>query len=80
MLVRPEAVRVTASDRREAAARRGVVATTSFLGAHARVQARLADGTLVLAQMPTSQVSDLQVGDQVTVAVLPTPALATTVS
>ena len=80
VLVRPEAVRVMASDSGEAAPGAAVVATTSFLGAHARVQARLTDGTLVLAQMPTSQVSDLQVGDQVTVTVLPTPALATKVT
>ena len=76
VLVRPEAVTVTpAGDRSGAGA--AVVATTSFLGAHGRVQARLADGTLVLAQMPTGPVAELAVGDAVTVQVLPVPALAT---
>jgi hypothetical protein len=36
----------------------------------------LADGTMVLAQMPTAHVQELAVGDQVTVQVLPVPALA----
>ncbi len=79
VLVRPEAVQVVKADGPAEASGPGsaTVAVTSFLGAHGRVQARLADGTLVLAQMPTSQVQDLAVGDAVTVKVLPAPALAT---
>jgi len=76
VLVRPEAVTVRpgAEPSGPGAA---TVAATSFLGAHGRVQARLADGTLVLAQMPTGPVAELSVGDAVTVQVLPVAALAT---
>lgn len=84
VLVRPEAVQVVKAALdgvggadRSTGSGSATVAVTSFLGAHGRVQARLADGTLVLAQMPTSQVQELAVGDAVTVKVLPAPALAT---
>ena len=79
VLVRPEAIRIRADDDESAPGRSTVVAT-SFLGAHGRVQVRLADDSLLVAQLPTYEVSDLQVGDQVTVTVLPTPALATKVT
>ncbi len=52
------------------------VAATSFLGAHGRVQARFDDGRMLLAQMPSSMVDDLVVGDRVAVTLDPVPALA----
>jgi len=76
VLVRPEAVTVRPGGAPSAAGA-ATVAATSFLGSHGRVQARLADGTLVLAQMPTGPVAELAVGDSVTVQVLPVAALAT---
>ena len=76
VLVRPEAVTVRPGGEPSGAGA-ATVAATSFLGAHGRVQARLGDGTLVLAQMPTGAVAELAVGDAVTVQVLPVAALAT---
>ncbi len=73
-LVRPEAVRF-----RPGAGGSGTatVVATSFLGAHGRVQARLADGTIVLAQMPVNDTVALQAGDAVDVEIAPSPVLAT---
>ena len=71
-LVRPESIRMEPlADSAEGA--QATVATTSFLGAHGRVQARLDDGTLLLAQMPVSQLTALGIGDRVQVSVAPTP-------
>jgi putative spermidine/putrescine transport system ATP-binding protein len=71
VLVRPEAVEVrpdpTGPDR---------VVTVSFLGSIARVQVRLADGTLVLAQISSAEVGRFGSGDAVRVGLKPTPALA----
>ncbi len=77
VLVRPEAVRVTPGADGAGAA---TVGATSFLGAHGRVQARLRDDTLVIAQLSAPEVSGLAAGDQVTVVVQPTEALATAAS
>jgi putative spermidine/putrescine transport system ATP-binding protein len=52
------------------------VVTASFLGSIARVQVRLADGTLVLAQVSSAEVEHFQHGDAVRVGLKPTPALA----
>jgi putative spermidine/putrescine transport system ATP-binding protein len=71
VLVRPEAVQLQA----DAAGPDRVVAA-SFLGSIARVQVRLADGTLVLAQVPSATVADFQNGDAVRVGLKPAPALA----
>ena len=54
-----------------------IVAVTSFLGSYGRVQARLVDGTLLVAQAPAAEVAALTVGDVVAAAITPTPALAT---
>ena len=71
VLVRPEAVELkpdaTGPDR---------VIAASFLGAIARVQVRLADGTLMLAQVSSADVAQFQDGDAVRVRLKPTPALA----
>jgi putative spermidine/putrescine transport system ATP-binding protein len=78
VLVRPEALTVVPRGTTEPTGPGdGTVAATSFLGALGRVQARLADGTLVLAQLPTDRISALAVGDEVTVGVQPVRALAT---
>jgi putative spermidine/putrescine transport system ATP-binding protein len=71
VLIRPEAVELnpepTGPDR---------VVTVSFLGSIARVQARLGDGTLVLAQVPSAEVGRFNHGDAVRVGLKPAPALA----
>jgi putative spermidine/putrescine transport system ATP-binding protein len=71
VLVRPEAIELRA----DAAGPDRVVAA-SFLGSIARVQVRLADGTLVLAQVPSAEVAHFRHGDAVRVRLKPTPALA----
>ncbi|GGM15361.1 ABC transporter ATP-binding protein [Nakamurella endophytica] len=76
-LVRPEAVRLAPAADAAPDAGRAVVVATSFLGAHGRVQARLQDGTLLVAQLPVADIVALQVGQQVAVQVVPTPVLAT---
>ena len=83
VLVRPEALRLTqvASSPpvgpSELRSHMAIVAGTSFLGSYGRVQARLADGTLLVAQAPAAEVAALTVGDVVAAAITPTPALAT---
>ena len=52
------------------------VIAASFLGSIARVQVRLADGTLVLAQVSSADVGRFEHGDAVRVGLKPTPALA----
>jgi putative spermidine/putrescine transport system ATP-binding protein len=80
VLVRPEAVRVLAAGEGDTAGPgRATVVATSFLGAHGRVQARLRDDTLIIAQLSAGETAALAVGQQVTVVVQPTPALATRV-
>ena len=89
-LVRPEAIRLAArtdGSGRDGAGRSAsdpgapgtaTVVATSFLGAHGRVQARLADGTLLIAQLPVEQIAALRVGDRIEVSVAPTPVLTDT--
>jgi putative spermidine/putrescine transport system ATP-binding protein len=71
VLIRPEAIELTADptgpDR---------VVAVSFLGSIARVQVRLGDGTLVLAQVSSAEVVRFGQGDTVRIGVKPTPALA----
>jgi putative spermidine/putrescine transport system ATP-binding protein len=69
-LVRPESVRVTPD-----AAGTTTVAAVAFLGPISRATLTLADGTLVLAQLPSSEAAGLSVGDRVTVSVDPVPVL-----
>ncbi len=77
-LVRPEAIRIAPSS--DGAAGAATVVAVSFLGAHGRVQARLADGQLILAQLPVERLAALSVGDRVEITVAPTPVLADTAS
>jgi len=75
-LVRPEALRfspVVAGNGLGTA----TVLATSFLGAHGRVQARLQDGTILLAQMSVGETVALVPGQVVDVSVAPSPVLAT---
>ena len=71
VLVRPEAVEV-----RPDPAGPDRVVTVSFLGSIARVQVRLAGGTLVLAQISSGEVGRFGSGDAVRVGLKPTPVLA----
>ena len=71
VLVRPEMVEL-----RPDAQGPDRVVTVSFLGSIARVQVRLGDGTLVLAQVSSSEVGRFKHGDAVRVGLKPSPALA----
>jgi putative spermidine/putrescine transport system ATP-binding protein len=71
VLIRPEVVGVSP----DASGPDRVVAV-SFLGSIARLQVRLGDGTLVLAQVSSAEVGRFKHGDAVRVALKPTPALA----
>ncbi|MET3804489.1 putative spermidine/putrescine transport system ATP-binding protein [Nakamurella sp. UYEF19] len=75
-LVRPEALRFTSGTSSNGLGTATVVAT-SFLGAHGRVQARIEDGTILLAQMSVGETVALQPGEIVDVAIAPSPVLAT---
>ena len=77
VLIRPEAIRMTAADADATDPNTASVVATSFLGAHGRIQARLANGTLLLAQATAAKAAALSVGDTVRAFVDPTPALAT---
>jgi putative spermidine/putrescine transport system ATP-binding protein len=71
VLVRPEVVELSPDP-----AGPDRVVAASFLGSIARVQVRLADGTLVLAQVSNAEVARFKHGDAVRVGLKPTPALA----
>jgi putative spermidine/putrescine transport system ATP-binding protein len=76
VLIRPESMHLTATNGAGSAVNGATVVATSFLGSHGRVQARLADGTVLLAQVPTSTAAQLSVDDQVLATISPAPALA----
>jgi putative spermidine/putrescine transport system ATP-binding protein len=71
-LVRPEAVRIAPEDGAPAH-----VLAVSFLGSLGRVQVGLPDGSLVVAQVPATDVVQLAPGTAVRVTVLPAPVFAT---
>jgi putative spermidine/putrescine transport system ATP-binding protein len=71
VLVRPESVEVSPDP-----AGVGQVVAASFLGAIGRVQVRLRDGTLLLAQVPSGEVGRFAHGDPVRVTLKPVAALA----
>ncbi|MBC7640045.1 MAG: ABC transporter ATP-binding protein [Rhodoferax sp.] len=71
VLVRPESVEVHTQRDGEAE-----VVAASFLGSLGRVRVRTADGAVLLAQVPTGGAGVLQVGDRVSLALRPVPALA----
>ncbi|MEO7126929.1 MAG: ABC transporter ATP-binding protein [Nakamurella sp.] len=77
VFVRPEAVRLVPIEGADVAhATRATIIATSFLGSMARAHARLADGTVIVAQIASADVAALRVGAPVGVALDPTPALA----
>jgi putative spermidine/putrescine transport system ATP-binding protein len=69
-LVRPEAVRVEPDPTGQA-----TVAAVAFLGPVSRATVALDDGTLVVAQVPSSEATRLEVGARVRVSVDPDPVL-----
>jgi putative spermidine/putrescine transport system ATP-binding protein len=69
-LVRPESVRLTADDSGHA-----TVAAVAFLGPISRATVTLTDGTVVLAQLPSSEAAALELGQRVRVSVDPVPVL-----
>jgi putative spermidine/putrescine transport system ATP-binding protein len=71
VLVRPESVELSPDP-----AGAAHVVAASFLGAVGRVQVRLADGTLLLAQVPSGEVGRFGHGDPVRVTLKPVAALA----
>jgi putative spermidine/putrescine transport system ATP-binding protein len=71
VLLRPESIGVRADE-----AGPGEVVTASFLGSVGRVQVRMPDGGLVLAQVATSEVQHLGTGTRVALEVRPVHALA----
>jgi putative spermidine/putrescine transport system ATP-binding protein len=71
VLIRPEVVELAPD-----AAGHGRVVAVSFLGAIARVRVVLGDGTPVLAQVSSADVSRFRPGDAVRIRLKPTPALA----
>lgn len=71
VLVRPEAVRVTADEAGEAR-----VTATSFLGAVTRLTVTLPDGTTVKADLPTHDATALVAGAAVTLSLPDRPVLA----
>jgi putative spermidine/putrescine transport system ATP-binding protein len=70
VLVRPEALRVSADPRGTA-----TVTAASFLGATTRLTVRLADGTEAKADLPTDTAAGLPVGSPATVALPDRPVL-----
>jgi putative spermidine/putrescine transport system ATP-binding protein len=73
-LVRPEAVTLAAGSTDESGPLTGTVITTTFLGATSRVTVDLGDATIV-AQLATSDASELTAGSRVTLAIRPDPVL-----
>jgi putative spermidine/putrescine transport system ATP-binding protein len=69
-LVRPESVQLAADDAGQA-----TVAAIAFLGPVSRVTVTLDDGTLVLAQLPSSAAAAMEVGERVRVSVEAAPVL-----
>jgi putative spermidine/putrescine transport system ATP-binding protein len=69
-LVRPESLTVTPAGDGPA-----TVAAVSYLGPVSRVSVTVADGTVVVAQLPSLAADRLAVGDRVRVEVEPTPVL-----
>ena len=73
-LVRPEAVSLAADDASDSGPLTGTVITTTFLGATSRVTVDLGD-TTILAQLPTSDATELSAGSRVTLSIRPDPVL-----
>jgi putative spermidine/putrescine transport system ATP-binding protein len=73
-LVRPEAVTLASDSAAESGPLVGTVIATTFLGATSRITVDLGD-TTILAQLPTSEASELPAGSRVSLAIRPDPVL-----
>ncbi len=73
-LVRPEAVTLAAHHADETGPLTGIVIAVTFLGATSRVTVDLGD-TTILAQLPTSEASELSAGSRVSLTIRPDPVL-----
>jgi putative spermidine/putrescine transport system ATP-binding protein len=73
-LVRPEAVMLSSDSSTDSGPLAGTVIATTFLGATSRVTVDLGD-TTILAQLPTSEASELPAGSRVSLAIRPDPVL-----
>jgi putative spermidine/putrescine transport system ATP-binding protein len=73
-IVRPEAVTLASDDSGAAGPMTGTVIASTFLGATSRVTVDLGD-TTILAQLPTSEATNLSAGSRVTLTIRPDPVL-----
>ena len=73
-LVRPEAVMLSSDSSSDSGPLVGTVIATTFLGATSRVTVDLGD-TTILAQLSTSDASELPAGSRVSLAIRPDPVL-----
>ncbi len=73
-LVRPEAVMLSSDSSSDSGPLVGTVIATTFLGATSRVTVDLGD-TTILAQLTTSDASELPAGSRVSLAIRPDPVL-----
>jgi putative spermidine/putrescine transport system ATP-binding protein len=76
-LVRPEAVTVAAHGPGESGPLSGTVIAITFLGATSRISVDLGD-TTIMAQLPTSEATELSPGQRVTLTIRPNPVLVAT--
>jgi putative spermidine/putrescine transport system ATP-binding protein len=73
-LIRPEAVTLSSENSAASGPLVGTVIATTFLGATSRVTVDLGDMTM-LAQLPTSEASELSAGSRVSLSIRPDPVL-----
>jgi putative spermidine/putrescine transport system ATP-binding protein len=73
-LIRPEAVTLSSDSSAESGPLVGTVIATTFLGATSRVTVDLGD-TTILAQLSTSEASELPAGSRVALTIRPDPVL-----
>ena len=78
-LVRPEAVTMAPDASADSSPLAGTVIAITFLGATSRVTVDLGD-TTVLAQLPTSDASELSAGSRVALTIRPDPVLVSSSS
>jgi putative spermidine/putrescine transport system ATP-binding protein len=73
-IIRPEAVTLSSENSAASGPLVGTVIATTFLGASSRVTVDLGDMTM-LAQLPTSEASELSAGSRVSLSIRPDPVL-----
>jgi len=77
-LVRPEAVTLASDSTGDSGPLSGTVIATTFLGATSRITVDLGD-TTILAQLGTSEATELPAGSRVTLTIRPDPVLVSAV-